>query len=745
MEVTGTLERVRVYRPESGWMVGELAVAGAPEPLPVVGVVPAELTPGSEYLFEGEIKHDPKWGKQFKFSALRETLPATTAGVQRYLASGRFPQIGIGRAAKILQLWGSSALEVLDRDPLLLAQIPGITLARAKEIGEAWKGERAGAKVLMDLYRYGLSNNKIALLTARYGSPADALAQLQSDPYRLMIDVEGIGWQTADAIAGRVGITGEDRRRARAGAHHLLRQASEQGHTCLSQAEIVRQARRDLKISEPIIETALQHGEHSGYFFHQGDLWGLQVLRDAETEIATRLLALASEPRELSEGQLCDILALCQAQQLDETQSKAVVESCRCQVLVITGGPGTGKTTTVRTILRAWNVLSLACGDDVLLASPTGKAAMRLSEQAGQPAATVHRTLAWRQQTHEEEDGLHTHFSFGLNEPLPGLALVVDEVSMLDAPLARSLCRALRQHHRVLLVGDKDQLPSVGPGSILRDLITSHRVPVVRLEKIWRQDAGSHLVQGAHAVLRGAMPTFGRNGENLKFWEVPEAEEPSTEADEIQTRVLRLVSAPDGLSLRGFSPEQIQVLCPGHKGAVGDRSLNTCLQAELNPRSPTTAEITLRSKDEDVRILRCGDRVIQTRNNYDLEVFNGEVGRIVTIAEVQTAQGRPCKVIDVDFGDRVISYYDPEYWQLQLAYALTIHKSQGSEFPCVVIPLHTSHFTLLKRQLLYTAMTRAREYCVFVGTRRALQLAINAAEEAQRHTWLPSLLEESRV
>jgi len=737
--ITGTLSRIRAQRED--WAVLELEPDHG-DPITVVGTV-GELTPGSVYEVTGSWRHSGRWGSQLRAETVKELLPQTLAGIQAYLCSGALPEIGPARAAAIVARWGERALEVLDETPEALAQIRGITPARAQEITKAWQEKRAEAKASCKLHSYGLTSYQIGRLKSAYSTLARALEVLHSDPYRIIVDVEGIGWIRADAVASRMGLTSEDPRRARAGVVHLLRESSQrEGHTYLPRTELLKRARKDLEIPEPVAVDAIEDALGQGWLVEEDDCLGLRVLREAEGEILERLMAMAmAEGRELTEAEARAVEAVVQSHSLTEEQAEAVREACRRQVLVVTGGPGTGKTHTMRAVIAAWEqALGIVVRarrpweavaiDPIALAAPTGKAAQRLAELTGRKASTIHRLLHWEPEQHLDVN-LTTRFAHGLDCPLPQRGVVIDETSMVDVPLMRCLVRALGRGQRLLLVGDADQLPSVGPGAVLRDLVDGGLVPVVRLTQIHRQEAGSLITQGAHAVIHGRRPEFSDNGGDLKGWWSRDEEDrtPSEVAREIAARIVRLVAGEDGLRVRGYEPDQVQVLTPGHRGPCGDDALNRALQDALNPPGPPEVKVgggKKADKGEAFRVIRLGDRVIQTRNNYDLEVFNGEIGRVVEVRE---------GVAVVDYGDRRLTYQGEDLWDLRLAYALTVHKSQGSEFPCVVLACHTTHAILLKRQLLYTALTRARSLCVVVGTWRALGIAVKEAGEERRWTW----------
>jgi exodeoxyribonuclease V alpha subunit len=709
----GTLERI-VFAGASGeFTVVRLKVEGQAEPVTAVGTL-LGLPVGARLRTAGYFENNPRFGRQFRIVSYSELSPQTLEGIKRYLGAGLIKGIGPEFATRIVARFGEKTLEILDAKPERIREVPGIGHTRALAIKKAWAAQRGQREVMVFLQGYGVSPALAARIYKRYGSAA--IERVRENPYRLAFDVWGIGFLSADRLAASLGIGKETDMRIEAGVRHGLEEAGGQGHVYLPRERLAQDASLRLEVDATLVEPAIDRLARRGEIAieHTGDdvavyETGLLRAERAAAEGLGRILhakckVLPVEPEQaIARYEKEADIALAPRQ--SEAIRRALVEP----LLVITGGPGVGKTTIVRGIVATF----LRCNLRVALAAPTGRAAKRLQEATGQPAATLHRLLEWR-----PAEGM-----FGRNRerPLETDLLVVDEASMVDIRLCADLVAAVADGTRLLLVGDQDQLPSVGPGMVLRDTIASGAIPVVRLDEIFRQAAQSLIVTNAHRIHAGELPEIdsapsaGPLKDSRDFFFL-EKDDPALAAQTIRDLVVTRLPG-----YYGFSPFDIQVLTPMHKGDLGAMNLNQLLQEAL-----TAGAEQLQSGS---RIFRVGDRVMQLRNNYDKDVFNGDVGRVLRVAR------EPGELV-VTFDEREVPYVSDELDELALAYAATVHKSQGSEYAAVVIPIHTQHFVMLQRSLLYTAVTRGKKLVVLVGSRKALGIAVRNAEVAQRCTRL---------
>jgi exodeoxyribonuclease V alpha subunit len=716
----GTVERVTFHSEDSGYCILKILPEGrSKQVVTVIGNAP-HVVPGEQLEAVGSWEQTRDYGAQFKATQLTLKRPDTLAGIERYLGSGLIDGVGPAYAKRIIEKFGAETLSIIEHESARLEQVEGIGSKRRQEIRASWMKQKAVHSIMLFLHQHGISPSRALRIYKTYGDSAEAV--LKANPYQLATDIHGVGFKTADAIATQVGMEKDAPQRLQAGLLYSLTEAASRGHTCLPHRLLTEHSAHLLEVAESTMETCIAHLCEQGTVVAH-PLAGEAViclphLRGAEESIAQHLIALTATPPALLPSQAEVDAAIAQAEKTQQvtlatSQRTAVHEAMQQRVLIITGGPGVGKTTLVRTLLT----MHQAAQKKIVLAAPTGRAARRLQEGAGLEAKTLHRLL---ESQGNGEWGRHR------NRPLQGDVFVLDEVSMIDAPLMAQFLSALPEGAQLLLVGDADQLPSVGPGKVLQDAIASGRVPCVKLTEIFRQAASSRIITSAHAINRGQLPDLKPQRDSDFFF----LEASSPEA--IAETVVQLVKTR--LPARySFDPvTDIQVLTPMNRNSLGTRSLNHALQIALNPANEFKYEI-----ERFNTCFRVGDKVLQTLNDYDKDVFNGDLG-VITSMDLD-----PIKVHVRFEGDRHVVYEPGELDALQPAYAMTIHKSQGSEFPCVVIPISTQHFVMLERSLIYTAITRARKLVVLVGDAKALQLAVQKQESRKRWTGLRELLGHS--
>lgn len=714
--LAGQIERITYHNPENGFAVLRVKVRGRKDLVTVVGNVPS-VTAGEHLEATGSWVVQQDHGPQFKAQDIRTAQPASAEGIRRYLASGAVRGIGPQLATKIVEIYKQRTLEILQEHPDLLLHIRGIGPKRLRRITHSWREQREVRQIMLFLSEYGIGSGRAVRIYRTYGQ--EAIARIKGNPYRLADEIRGVGFKTADELAAKLGLDRNSPHRARAGLRHTLQRLAEDGHCGYPEPEVIQRTTAMLEIDRGVVEAAVGDVVRRGCVVRQpvdGQPWlYLAGLHRAEVGLARflrRIIRSGGHPLPAIEvekaiGWVEKRLRL----RLSAGQQEAVRQACRHKALVITGGPGVGKTTLVRSMLEIFMAKGLRC----VLAAPTGRAAKRLAETTGQTAKTVHRLL--------EFDPATGDFKRNRERPLQGDLFVLDETSMVDVMLGHQLLRAVPARACIVFVGDADQLPSVGPGSVLRVVIASGTLPVVQLTEIFRQARQSRIVTAAYAINRGRMPELTAPQGLGDFYFI-EADEPEA----IQELIVRLVK--ERIPARfGFDPKtDVQVLSPMNRTLLGARNLNQVLQQALNPPN---------GRAEVQRFgwtFRVGDRVIQTENNYRRDVFNGDLGVIERIDRVE-------QQMRVSFDGRPVEYEFADLDELALAYVLSIHKSQGSEYPCVVIPMHTQHYVMLERNLLYTGVTRGKQLVVLVGMKKALATAVRRQQTRGRYTALRKWLQ----
>jgi len=712
----GVVERIVFANEENGYTVLRLQVPGKRDWTTVVGNLPS-VTCGETLRLSGHWAFHPQFGEQFKVKDYRSVVPATLHGIEKYLGSGLIKGIGPVLASRIVRAFGLKTLEVIDNEPRKLLQVEGIGELRLDWIVSAWQAQKEIREVMLFLQDQGISPAYSTKIYKFYGQ--EAIGVLKKDPYRLAEDIAGIGFKTADRIAQKLGIEPDSPLRARAAILYTLRELADEGHVYLPAPELVNRAEKELEIPREILEEALAALSQERKVLverrEENDEIYLPAFHRAEEGVARRLFSLLrSRPRKKVGPLSPAFLSLLERKMglsLAERQREALLTALEKRVLIITGGPGTGKTTIVRGIVYACEALGL----EVCLAAPTGRAAKRLAEATGREAKTIHRLL--------EFSPARGDFTRHQDNPLTADMVIIDETSMVDLILMNHLLKAIPNHASLVLVGDVHQLPSVGAGSVLADLIQSGAVAVIELNEIFRQAQASLIVLNAHRIQRGVFPYLPQAREEPTDFYFIEKEDPQEILELIQDLCLRRIPQHFGFHPR----DEIQVLCPMHKGIIGASNLNSTLQNLLNPNGPELASGS--------RIFRVRDKVMQVRNNYEKEVFNGDIG---WIERIDREDGQ----VVVRFEDRSVAYDFGELDELTLAYAISVHKSQGSEYPAVVMPLLMQHYVLLQRNLLYTAITRAKKLVIIIGTKKALGMAVHNDKVQRRFSRLADRVRE---
>jgi exodeoxyribonuclease V alpha subunit len=717
----GVVERITYHSEESGYTVARLKAPRVSDLVTIVGNF-ATIQAGQTLQMEGTWREHPKYGAQYQVTQYRETKPATLTGIEKYLGSGLIKGVGPVTARRIVAHFQLETLDIIEQQIDRLIEVPGIAKKRVKLIQAAWQTQKAIKEVMLFLQGHGVSTTYAVKIYKQYGD--ESIATVTENPYRLATDVYGIGFVTADAIARNLGIHPNSEFRYRCGILHVLEKAAEEGHCFLPQTELVEKVVDRLALPDHRIDaedishltTAMSLDEELIMQGGSGDLQGqflcyAPTFFHTEQGLAHRFQFLLRQPIAVDRHrveQWIDRFTAKTGLQLSEQQRQAVLMAATNRVLILTGGPGVGKSFTCRTIVALWK----AMGKTIALASPTGRAAQRLSEMTGQEAKTIHRLL--------EFDPKNMKFKRDQDSPIQADAIVVDEASMLDLFLANSLMKAIAPTAQLLLVGDTDQLPSVGPGAVLHDLIASELIPVMRLTQVFRQAQTSAIVTNAHRINQGDYPrleSISKTPRTDCLWF--KVEEPEKGVQAIRDILTHLIPQ------QGFDPaKDVQVLCPMTRGDVGTRMLNQALQALINPPAPNKAEIV-----RGGMTLRVGDRILQQKNDYNREVFNGDLGVITGIDPEE-------QEVTAQFTDREVTYDYADLNEITLAFATTIHKAQGSEYPVVILPVFMQHYVMLSRNLIYTGVTRARKLAIWVGDQKAIGMAVKQVRDQQRYTLL---------
>ena len=713
--LSGEVLRVVFVNPENGYAVLKMKRDGGKGEAVLAGSL-SGVQPGVRIDVTGHWIDHPQFGRQFQAEQCHLQLPTTTTGIAKFLASS-VPGISTKLASDIVKHFGDQTLEVLEKESWRLRDVHGIGAMKLKQLVEAWQQSADTREAKIFLQGIGLTPNLVEKVIQKFGARS-APEIVRKNPYRLAVEIEGVGFLTADRFALSQNIAPDSPFRCGAALAYALDQAQQDGQVCLPKSRLFEEAEQLVNQPPEALDAGYRQAIENGLIREENispevtpePICYLPQLYYAEIQLAEILKILLKSPSS-PPGQ-SSLPGLSSGLRLNAEQLQAVQCALSSPVSILTGGPGVGKTTTVAAMVKA----ALARGWAVKLAAPTGRAAKRLSEATGQSATTIHRLLQYNSKL--------KGFSFNPETPLPCKFLILDEVSMLDVPLARSLFRAVRPGTHVALVGDKDQLPSVGPGAVLHDLISCGRVPVTELKQIYRQASGSRIITSAHEVNCGIVPQLSNppRGTRGDFY-FYSCDDPQQTAEFIASLVSR--SIPQFFGLNPL--EDIQVLTPMRKGECGTIALNQALQAVLNPPSPDKPELTLNS--DPPRVFRLGDRVMQTKNNYEKQVFNGEMGRIIEV-------NPNAKSFQVLFDQAKVEYQSGDCGQLLHAYAITIHKSQGSEFPCVVMPLLPQHYMMLQRNLLYTGMTRAKQLYILLGSEYSVRTAVRNDTPMQRYSLL---------
>ncbi|PIE60994.1 MAG: ATP-dependent RecD-like DNA helicase [Desulfobacterales bacterium] len=702
--IKGTLSHITFQNPDTHYTVFRLRIPKLVEPITVVGHL-AGVTQGEQLELQGTWTSHPKFGEQFKASTYKVTLPATTAGIRKYLGSGLIQGISTHLADKIVDTFGDQTLEIIENDPDQLLNVHGIGQSKKAQIERAWNAHHTSRRVMQYLQDSAIGVTHAGTLLKTYGN--EALAVLQTDPFRIVRDIPDIGFQAVDQLAGDAGLDREDSNRLAACVLYCLMRMTRDGHVYADKAGLIQScadmARVDGALFNPVLEDLADQEE----VVLDGEMIYLKALYAAEAGIARRvgaLLSMPPRPCHMDKDQIAQEVLSAMAVRLSDEQMDVVTQVLKQKISIITGGPGTGKTTLVRALCAIFRRLKLK----VVLSAPTGRAARRLSEVTGKTASTLHKLLGF-----DHESGV---FSRNFANPLDLDLFVVDESSMVDTQLMYHLLEAMPPTAALILVGDTFQLPSVGPGNVLSDMMASQTVAVFSLTKIFRQAQESPIVMHAHAIRNGIMPDVkGAGPEKTSEFYFIENRDPIKVVNTITELCARRIP-------KAFPHiEEVQVLTPMHRGEAGTINLNQCLQAALNDR-PGGIE-------SHGQIFKPGDKVMHLKNNYDKEVFNGDIGRVISS---DNSKG----TVWVDYEGRHVAYELLELDELTLAYTISVHKSQGSEYDAVVIALTTAHFPLLQRNLLYTAMTRGRHLVIIVGSSRAFEMAFENDKTTLRRSAL---------